>query len=127
MGTEYQDYYNWTMPDGSVVVTRTPEPPDGYIGLSQGPQGATGARGLDALPEAFSAQYGWANPYMNTNAAYQQPQMPQQQQAAPTAVAPQAQRLNPVQLMGQYTNSPSSLMSLEANQLRPEGPSWKMG
>jgi len=128
MGTEYRNYYNWTMPDGSVVQTRTPEPPEGYIGLSQGPQGA---RGLDALPEAFSAQYGWANPYMQTDMAYQQPQYAPQQAAAPAAppaVAPTAAYKNPISLMSQFSGygSPTSLMSMESSALRPQGPSWKM-
>jgi hypothetical protein len=128
MGTEYRNYYNWTMPDGSVVQTRTPEPPEGYIGLSQGPQGAAGARGLDALPEAFSAQYGWANPYMQTDMAYQQPQYAPQQAAAPPAVAPTAAYKNPISLMSQFSGygSPTSLMSMESSALRPQGPSWKM-
>jgi len=128
MGTEYQNYYHWTMPDGSVVQTTTATPPEGYIGLSQGPQGAAGARGLDALPEAFSAQYGWANPYMQTDAAYQPPSVPAAQPQAPPTTMQGQQRINPISLMSQYSgSSPSALMSMKAEQLRPQGPSWKMG
>jgi hypothetical protein len=127
MGTEYKNYYHWTMPDGSVVQTTSPTPPEGYIGLSQGPQGATGARGLDALPQAFSPQYGWANPYMQTDMAYQQA-APMQQQASPTAVAPMAAYKNPISLMSQFSGygSPAELMSTKSTALRPQGPSWKM-
>jgi len=141
MGTTYEDYYNWKMPDGSTVVTRTPEAPEGYVPPSwevlqgpQGPQGATGAtgatgpRGLDALPAAFSAQYGWANPYMQTDAAYQPPPVPAAQSQAPPTTMQGQQRINPISLMSQYSgSSPSALMSMRAEQLRPQGPSWKMG
>lgn len=140
MGTEYQDYYNWKMPDGSTVVTRTPEPPQGYVPPSwqviqgeQGPQGATGAtgatgaRGLDALPAAYDARYGWANPYASTQAPVQAPAQPQQS-ALPAAMAPTGGGMNPINLMSQFSgyNSPSSLMSMESNALRPKGPSWKI-
>jgi hypothetical protein len=129
------NYYVFTMPDGSQITQENnPNPPPGYIPPTtyqylQGPQGATGPRGLDALPAAFDARYGWANPYMQTDAAYQ-PQAPvnQQPQQDPYAMAAQGQRVNPISLMSQYSgSSPSQLMSMQSSQLRPQGPSWKMG
>lgn len=131
MGTTYEDYYNWQMPDGTTVTTRSPEPPEGYVPPSwqviQGEQGATGPRGLDALPEAYDARYGWANPYASTQAPAQAPAQPQQS-ALPAAMAPTGGGMNPINLMSQFSgyNSPSSLMSMEANALRPQGPSWKL-
>jgi len=126
------NYYVFTMPDGSQITQENnPNPPPGYVPpntLVQGPQGATGPRGLDALPEAFSAQYGWANPYMQYDAGYQPAQPAPQPAQSPSAVQGAGGRVNPISLMGQFSgSSPSALMTMEANQLRPQGPSWKMG
>ena len=139
------NYYHWTMPDGSVIKTTKDEPPEGWIppgpgpagpagaagaAGAQGPQGAPGRAGLDALPQAWDPRYGWANPYMSTEAPAAA-LAPQQPQSTPlSAISPNgySMGMNPISLMSKFSGytSPQQLMSMDPSSLRPGTPSWKI-